>query len=317
MRTFSLPSGIVVFVALVLAASSVAAQLRGAPPPQLTIASAVVDYDAATIAIHGDHFAGLQGDATPSVFMTDLAGSLQPLPVLFATSTFVSAGLLHQGPGTFTLVVARGPVATDVSAIDLTLGVPGPQGPQGQQGEKGETGDAGPEGPEGSQGPPGPQGETGPLGEIGPQGPLGETGEAGETGPSGAQGPQGLQGPERPAGPLGPRGAQGPSGPPGVQGPQGPARAIGFLRFSVDFTCSNTSVVESECVRTLNCPEGKVALTGGALAPSNMRLTRSYRGDQFPPQQNDITDPKRWTVHVLQPGLTTLNVSAYAVCVDE
>ena len=162
-------------------------------------------------------------------------------------------------PGSYRLVVSRGPGNKRIGTFDATVGAVGPPGPEGPRGL---------EGKEGPAGLPGPQGLTGPQGPIGPKGltwrgawdvgvayfaddavnhggsawialrdnvgtlpaggdawsllaAQGEQGPQGERGPQGEQGIQGPQGPQGIQGPPGASGPQGPAGPPGPQGPSG------------------------------------------------------------------------------------------------
>ena len=177
-------------------ATTVSAAPAGAPPPQLTISKVVpngLDTLNPTLAIEGANFG-----AAPKVYMGVSGGSWVQLTVLSASHNFISAQLTGatSSPGTYMLMVSRGPSATDVFSVTVTLGAAGPQGIPG---------------PSGPAGPSGPLGATGPAGPTGPSGPTGATGPAGATGPTGI----GLTGATGPAGPTGPTGPMGPSGPPG------------------------------------------------------------------------------------------------------
>lgn len=208
------------------------------PPPQLVVSSAVADPALSVLSVGGQNF----GDAAPAAFLDGV-----PLTVVSFSATALEVLLpVGQVPGTYRLVVSRGPSSTDVGWLDVTLGAvgpvgekgakgnpgdtgpqglpgpPGPQGPKGETGATGATGATGPQGPAGPIGPQGPQGLQGEPGATGAQGPKGDTGTTGATGPQGAVGPQGAQGEIGPAGPAGPAGAQGPAGPIGPAGPQGP-----------------------------------------------------------------------------------------------
>lgn len=136
----------------------------GNPPPQLVVTQVVADVDTATLLIEGDHFG-----SDPAVLLGDLGGDFVPQPVVSSTDTTIEAQLTATDPGTYVLVVQSGPAATQIYAIDVTIGTQGPEGPPG---------------------PPGPAGPTGPPG---PQGPPGEDGDDGEPGPQGPPGPGGLQ----------------------------------------------------------------------------------------------------------------------------
>ncbi len=177
-------------------ATTVSAAPAGAPPPQLTISKVVpngLDTLNPTLAIEGANFG-----AAPKVYMGVSGGSWVQLTVLSASHNFISAQLTGatSSPGTYMLMVSRGPSATDVFSVTVTLGAAGPQGIPG---------------PSGPAGPSGPLGATGPAGPTGPSGPTGATGPAGATGATGI----GLTGATGPSGPTGPTGPMGPSGPPG------------------------------------------------------------------------------------------------------
>jgi len=74
-------------------------------------------------------------------------------------------------PGTYRLVVSRGPGRFLQAAMDVTIGAVGRQGPAGEPGPRGEHGPQGPPGPSGPQGLQGPSGPQGPPGPSGPAGP--------------------------------------------------------------------------------------------------------------------------------------------------
>src|SRR6059036_238271 len=178
---------------------TVSAAPAGTPPPQLTISKVVpngLDTLNPTLAIEGANLG-----AAPKVFMGVSGGSLVQLTVLSASQNFISAQLTGatSSPGTYLLVVSRGPSATDVFSVTVTLGAVGVAGAQGLPGSSGPAG------------PTGPQGATGPAGPTGPSGLTGATGPAGATGATGI----GLTGATGSIGPTGPTGPMGPSGPPG------------------------------------------------------------------------------------------------------
>src|SRR5438093_2777376 len=181
---------------------TVSAAPAGTPPPQLTISKVVshgLDTLNPTLAIEGANFG-----TAPKVYMGVSGGYLVQLTVLSAFQNFISAQLTGatSSPGTYMVVVSRGPSATDVYSMTVTLGAAGPAGPQGLPG------------PSGPVGPSGPQGAMGPAGPSGPSGPTGATGPAGATGATGI-GFTGATGPSGPSGPTGPTGLMGPSGPAG------------------------------------------------------------------------------------------------------
>jgi hypothetical protein len=132
-----------------------------------------------TLAIEGNNFG-----ADPDVYMGVSGGALAPLTVLSASNNFISAALTGatSGPGTYLLVVSKGPAPVDTNSLSVTIGA---------------TGLAGPQGPTGATGPAGAAGATG---ATGPAGPAGATGATGPAGPAGAAGPTGATGPAGPAG---------------------------------------------------------------------------------------------------------------------
>src|SRR5262249_49714753 len=91
------------------------------PTPQLTISKVVaggLDTSNPTLAIEGANFG-----AAPSVYMGISGGTLTQLTVLAATNNFISAELdgATSTPGTYLLVVSRGPSTTDVFSIAITI----------------------------------------------------------------------------------------------------------------------------------------------------------------------------------------------------
>ncbi|HKY90587.1 MAG TPA: hypothetical protein VJM11_06075 [Nevskiaceae bacterium] len=184
----------------------------------------------------------------------------------------------------------------EVSVFDL---VPGPTGPTGPRGRRGRTGLQGPIGPQGEVGPAGPAGEVGPIGATGATGDVGPTGATGDTGPkgnkgdtgdtgpigptgatgdtgakgnkgdTGAEGPQGVQGDIGPIGPTGPKGNKGDTGDTGAVGATGATGdrgPRGFPGVSGRVTATQASGNNSVSPRTVTatCPEGKLAIGGGA-----------------------------------------------------
>jgi len=140
------------------------------PTPQLTISKVVViglDTSGPTLSIEGANFS-----STPTVYMGISGGTLTQLTVLYASNNFISAQLngVTATPGTYLLVVSRGPSTTDVFSIAITMGGAAVTGPGAQAGAMGPTGPAGPAGP------------VGPAGPAGPMGPAGAAGAAGSAG---------------------------------------------------------------------------------------------------------------------------------------
>lgn len=103
-----------------------------------------------------------------------------------ATSIVVEIG--DPAPGSYRVVVARGPGSSDQAVGFVTVGalgsvgLPGPTGPAGPPGLPGEPGVPGRDGSDGSDGA---QGPAGLRGEAGPQGPPGADGLMGPVGPPG------------------------------------------------------------------------------------------------------------------------------------
>src|SRR5215467_11486350 len=84
-----------------------------APPPQLMIskvAAVGLDTSNPTLVIEGVNFG-----SNPSVFMGMSGGALVPLFVVSAASNYISAQLTTatSAPGTYLLVVSRGPATTE------------------------------------------------------------------------------------------------------------------------------------------------------------------------------------------------------------
>jgi hypothetical protein len=102
-------------------------------------------------------------------------------------------------------------------------------------------------------------------------------------GPAGPAGPEGPPGPPGPAGPKGPPGATpdpaavraaaavaGAPGPPGPQGPAGPAGIDGVSGYEV-VTKKIMLEPASRAQRVVECPKGKVVLSGGVAAERPLR----------------------------------------------
>jgi len=118
------------------------------PAFSATVAPLVVSYAYAedgVLVIQGGNF----GDTPPYV---TLAGV--PLVVLASNRTEIQAQLPDPTPpGSYLLLVARGPLRLPFYLFDVAIGALGPKGDPGPQGDRG---------PEGEQGPPGPPGPPGP-----------------------------------------------------------------------------------------------------------------------------------------------------------
>src|SRR5438046_1734153 len=103
--------------------TTVSAAPAGTPPPQLTISKVVpngLDTLNPTLAIEGANFG-----AAPKVYMGVSGGSLVQLTVLSASQNFISAQLTSatSSPGTYLLVVSRGPSATPGGPTYLVTGI--------------------------------------------------------------------------------------------------------------------------------------------------------------------------------------------------
>lgn len=205
---------------LMLIAGSAAGQTPA--PGRLTISSASADLVNQQLTVTGENF----GVETPLVALDGIV-----LAVFSSNPTQIVAGLppgLAASPGTYQLVVMRGPSVPASATFAVALGAVGPQGPRGD---------------------PGPSGAQGVQGVTGPAGPAGATGPAGASGPIGPMGP---------AGPLGP---VGPAGPAGSGGGLSGWETISSGPFATGF---GSSVVAT--IRTVPCPAGKKALGGGFAA---------------------------------------------------
>ncbi len=90
----------------------------------------------------------------------------------------------------------------------------------------------------------------------GPAGPAGADGARGEPGPQGEPGPAGPPGEQGPPGPVGPKGETGERGPAGPAG----ARAVDGLEIVTKLSTRDSSTWR---ILGVNCPAGKVAISGG------------------------------------------------------
>lgn len=124
---------------------------------------------------------GVNFDEDTQVMLGDVAGNFVKLDTTFISDVEIHAKLTEETsqPGTYLLVVTRGPSTQDSFEMDITIGNAGATGEQGPQGEVG---------------PQGPQGETGLTGAQGPEGDKGAKGDTGPQGPPGPQGPKGDPG---------------------------------------------------------------------------------------------------------------------------
>lgn len=204
----------------VLAMSMLLALSAVADDAQLAITSAEADFAIGRIYVKGKNF----GNDAPLV---KLSG--QVLTVMSFTTESIDA-MLPAGiaPGTYVLVVSRGPGNDNngkSESLDVTLGAAGARGPKGDQGLPG---------PKGEKGDRGDKGDKGDKGDAGSPGLKGEQGEKGDKGDIGAQGPKGEQGLQGLKGDKGEVGARGDAGPQGPEGPQGPAGSVGEVAITIE-----------------------------------------------------------------------------------
>jgi hypothetical protein len=120
---------------------------------------------------------------------------------------------------------------------------------------------------------------------------------AGERGPAGPQGERGERGPVGPAGPAGPQGA------PGAAGLPGPSGISGW-----EYLVSAGTRISSgdPGAATVECPDGKSPLGGGASPYSNYR---AYVSTSAP--TNGATGR---TVRFHNTSSTTVTVYAWVIC---
>jgi hypothetical protein len=140
------------------------------PVPQLVIQAAQADLETGELLIAGDHF----GNTPPTVLLDGLR-----LVVTLSQQRQIVAKLpanAAEHPGTYLLIVTRGPSDTHTDSFNVTIGAVGPKGDKGDRGDAGVRGNDGAKGDRGATGPQGPQG---PQGLQGPQGPKGEAGSGG------------------------------------------------------------------------------------------------------------------------------------------
>ena len=97
------------------------------PPPQLVVTKAVADLEILppTLLIHGVNFG-----PDPAVFWGKELGALDQLTVFPISDNLIEAELPTTDPATYLMLVRSGPAATQVFAMDVTIGVAGPPGTQ-------------------------------------------------------------------------------------------------------------------------------------------------------------------------------------------
>lgn len=154
----------------------------------------------------------------------------------------------------------------------------------------------------GPAGPPGPKGPPGPPGPAGPAGPEGAPGQVATAAVRAAA----AAGPAGPAGPQGPQGPQGPAGPPGIDGISG--YEVVTVRALVD--------PQARAHRAVECPAGKVVLSGGVAAERPVRPAPRLVVVQSTPML-ESTPGRGWRAtveNVADPGGETITVIVSAIC---
>jgi hypothetical protein len=136
----------------------------------------------------------------------------------------------------------------------VTWNQQGPKGDQGIQGVKGDKGD------QGIQGEKGDQGVQGVKGDQGIQGVKGDKGDQGIQGVKGDKGDQGIQG------------VKGDKGDQGIQGPPGASGISGYQLVRVE---KGLNIAQGFDLH-VDCPSGKVALSGGYWGTLTTYVDRSY-----------------------------------------
>lgn len=175
MRSHKLVTIVLAVVVLLLPGRAARAQGK-TPAPQLLVTAAAANLETNELFIAGQNF----GSTPPIVTLDGIA-----LPVSVALPNQVVAALPATAaahPGTYLLVVSRGPAQTQTDTFHVAIGHAGPRG------EKGDRGDAGPAGAPGAPGAAGPAGQPGAVGPMGPAGPVGPMGPMGLPGPKGDPG---------------------------------------------------------------------------------------------------------------------------------
>ena len=161
----------------------------------------------------------------------------------------------------------------------------------------------------------GPQGPTGLQGATGPQGVQGAPGPEGSTGPQGAAGPRGATGLTGSQGSAGPQGATGARGPAGATGAAGASGTIASSTAVAGTPALSTvgAPVGSTVTASATCPQGEVALGGGAqVTASGTSAKDVVLRSSFPTSTNGW----RATGSVIAPLGSTdqMSVRPYVLC---
>jgi Collagen triple helix repeat (20 copies) len=128
----------------------------------------------------------------------------------------------------------------------------------------------------------------------------------GARGPRGFAGTDGDTGPTGPTGPAGPAGGAGPAGADGEPGPPGP--------FEVDYLTSDLTPLPAgtQQLQYVVCPEGMVAISGGAVGGSPATGTGvSISGEQT---ATTGTVPDVWVVWMNNTSMTDTTFRVEAIC---
>jgi hypothetical protein len=153
----------------------------------------------------------------------------------------------------------------------------------------------------------------GATGLTGPQGPKGDKGDTGATGAMGATGATGPQGPQGIQGPIGLTGATGATGPSGVSG---------YELVTLTWTEPVAGLLKRSYYRWVRCPDGKVAIGGGAhgtvkgalgitLGPGDLFSSSPYPSDR---RDWDVVMGKFDGTYFFL-GVEYLDWTGYAVCI--
>jgi hypothetical protein len=138
------------------------ASLQAQPATQLTVKAAIPNdvYPPTELVIQGVNFGTTAGTVMFNGFNAPITSWGNTLIVATIAGTFSQ-------PGSYELVVARGPSQTGRDEYEVTIGESGGSGPSGATGPTGPTGATGASGPRGATGATGPAGATGATGASG------------------------------------------------------------------------------------------------------------------------------------------------------